>query len=57
MGMSADLAGLILEMAGALNSGHMRVLEPRSKTNTTSTSFETFVEEEFVPAYRAQIAA
>jgi uncharacterized protein YbjT (DUF2867 family) len=57
MGMSANLADLILEMAGALNSGHMRALEPRSAANTTATSFETFVEEEFAPAYREQAAA
>jgi uncharacterized protein YbjT (DUF2867 family) len=57
MGMSANLAGLILEMADALNSGHMKALEPRTAANTTPTSFETFVEEEFAPAYREQVAA
>ena len=57
MGMSADLVGLILEMASALNSGYMKALEPRSAGNTTPTPFETFVEEEFAPAYREQMAA
>jgi len=57
LGMSANLAGLILEMAAALNSGHMRALEPRKAQNTTHTSFETFVKEEFVPLYRAQTKA
>jgi uncharacterized protein YbjT (DUF2867 family) len=57
MGMTANFVGLILEMAGALNSGHMKALEPRSATNTTPTSFETFVEEEFAAAYREQTAA
>ncbi len=57
MGMSVNFAGLILEMAGALNSGHMKALEPRSAANTTPTSFETFVQEEFAPAYREQAAA
>jgi uncharacterized protein YbjT (DUF2867 family) len=57
MGMSANLADLILEMAGALNSGYMTALEPRSAANTTPTSFETFVEDEFAPAYREQVAA
>ena len=57
MGMSDNFAGLILEMAGALNSGHMRALEPRSAANTTSTKFETFVTESFVPAYQQQAAA
>jgi len=57
MGMSANLVGLILEMAAALNSGYMTALEPRSAGNTTPTPFETFVEEEFAPAYREQMAA
>jgi uncharacterized protein YbjT (DUF2867 family) len=56
-GLSEDLARLILEMAGALNSGHMKALEPRSTRNTTPTSFETFVIEEFVPVYEQQAAA
>src|SRR5579864_529789 len=57
MGMSSNLAELILEMAQALNSGHMRALEPRSSRNTTPTSFETFVAEEFLAAYRGQSQA
>jgi uncharacterized protein YbjT (DUF2867 family) len=57
MGMSPNVAGLILEMSAALNSGHMRALEHRSTRNTTATSFETFVKEEFVPLYRAQTKA
>jgi len=57
MGMSPNLASLILEMAEALNSGHMRALEQRSARNTTPTSFETFVREEFVPLYQAQTKA
>jgi uncharacterized protein YbjT (DUF2867 family) len=57
MGMSDNMAGLILEMAGALNSGHMRALEARSAVNTTPTKFETFVAESFVPAYQQQAAA
>ncbi|MGO9862605.1 MAG: NmrA family NAD(P)-binding protein [Terriglobales bacterium] len=57
IGMSDNLAGLILEMAAALNSGHMRALESRSATNTTPTNFETFVAEAFVPAYQQQAAA
>jgi uncharacterized protein YbjT (DUF2867 family) len=57
MGMSSNLAEHILEMAHALNSGHMRALEPRAAQNTTPTSLETFVKEEFVPLYRAQTKA
>jgi uncharacterized protein YbjT (DUF2867 family) len=54
MGMSPNVASLILEMAEALNSGHMRALEQRSARNTTPTSFETFVQEEFLPVFRGQ---
>jgi uncharacterized protein YbjT (DUF2867 family) len=57
MGMSSNVASLILEMAEALNSGHMRALEQRSARNTTPTSFETFVKEEFVPLYEGQLRA
>jgi uncharacterized protein YbjT (DUF2867 family) len=52
MGMSSNMADLLLEMAGALNSGHMKMLEPRSAANTTPTTLETFVAEVFLPAYR-----
>jgi len=54
MGMSSNMADLLLEMAGALNSGHMKMLEPRSAANTTPTTLETFVAEIFMPAYRGK---
>jgi uncharacterized protein YbjT (DUF2867 family) len=57
MGMSDNFVGQVLEMAGALNSGHMRALEPRTSRNTTPTPFEGFVAESFVPAYQHQPAA
>jgi hypothetical protein len=53
-GMSADLVDLILEMAFAMNTGLMRALEPRSARNTTPTTYETFVEQEFLPHYRRE---
>ena len=56
MGMSPNMADLLLEMSEALNSGHMRALEPRSAQNTTPTTIEAFVAEVFVPAYRAKAA-
>jgi len=56
MGMSPNMADLLLEMAEALNSGHMRPLEPRSPQNTTPTTIETFVAEVFAPVYRANAA-
>ena len=57
LGMSENMADMLLEMAGALNSGHMMALEPRTAQNTTPTSFEAFVKEEFVPAYRGKSQA
>ena len=57
LGMSPNMADLILEMSAALNSGYMRALEPRSPQNTTPTSYETFVTEEFVPLYEGKAAA
>jgi uncharacterized protein YbjT (DUF2867 family) len=57
MGMSENFVDLYLEMADALNSGHMKMQEPRSPRNTTPTPFEAFVAETFVPAYQHQQAA
>ncbi len=57
MGMSANMADLLLEMTGAMNAGYMKPLEPRSAANTTPTTYETFVAEEFAPAYQQQSAA
>jgi uncharacterized protein YbjT (DUF2867 family) len=55
-GMSKHVAALIVEMANAINSGYVKALEPRSVKNTTPTSFEQFVREAFVPAYKGQAA-
>lgn len=57
MGMSEQVANLLVEMTAALNSGKMHPLEPRTQQNTTPTSYETFVNESFVPAYQQQAAA
>jgi len=57
MGMSDNFAGQLLELAAALNSGHLVALESRNAGNTTPTSYETFVAEVFLPAYRQQAAA
>ncbi len=57
MGMSPNMADLLLEMSASLNSGYMRALEQRSAGNSTPTPFETFVAEEFVPLYQRQSAA
>lgn len=57
LGMSANIADLVLELGAALNSGHARALEPRTAKNTTPTSFETFVKEQFLPLYKGQASA
>lgn len=54
LGMSENVADLILEMAGALNSGHMRALEPRTAENTTPTSLEDFAAKVFAPAFQGK---
>jgi uncharacterized protein YbjT (DUF2867 family) len=56
MGMSQRTADMMVEMAEAQNSGRVRALEARSQRNTTPTSYEQFVAEEFVPAYQASSA-
>ena len=57
IGMSEQVANLLLEMTHALNSGTMHALEPRTPQNTTPTSYETFSADVFVPAYQHQAAA
>lgn len=57
LGMSSDMADLLLEMADSMNSGYIKMLEPRTRENTTPTTFETFVEEVFVPTYRGKAAS
>lgn len=51
MGASANVAGLVVELGNALNSGHIKMLEPRSSSSTTATSYESFVADVFVPAF------
>jgi uncharacterized protein YbjT (DUF2867 family) len=57
MGLSANVAGLLLEMSAAINAGQVRALEPRSPRNTTPKTYEAFVAETFVPVYKGQIRA
>jgi uncharacterized protein YbjT (DUF2867 family) len=56
MGMSKSIAALIIEMAGAINSGHMAALETRTPENTTPTSYESFVNETFLPQFKGVAA-
>jgi uncharacterized protein YbjT (DUF2867 family) len=56
-GFSSKKAAVYIEMFQAINAGVLAPLEPRSPQNTTPTSFETFVRDVFVPAYRAQASA
>jgi hypothetical protein len=54
--MSPNQADLLLEMAEAMNTKHVRMLEPRSSANSTPTTIETFIAETFVPAYHGKAA-
>jgi uncharacterized protein YbjT (DUF2867 family) len=56
MGFTENTAGLLLDMADALNTGHMKALEPRSEANTTRTTIEKFVADEFLPRFRGKSA-
>jgi uncharacterized protein YbjT (DUF2867 family) len=57
MGMSEPVAKLLVEMTNLMNAGKMRQHESRNARNTTSTSYETFAAEVFVPAYQQEAAA
>lgn len=52
-GFSHDVATLFSEMSQAFNEGRMTSNETRGAANTTTTRFETFVDEVLVDAYNA----
>jgi hypothetical protein len=45
---------LYIEMYKAINAGIVAAQEPRSRENTTPTSFEKFVQDVFAPAYHGK---
>jgi len=57
MGMSAKKAGVYIEMFKAINASVLAAQEPRSRENTTPTSFEKFVQDVFAPAYQGKTRA
>ena len=57
MGMPPKKASVYIEMFKAINAGVLAAREPRSRENTTPTSFETFVRDVFVPAYHGKTRA
>jgi uncharacterized protein YbjT (DUF2867 family) len=56
MGIPSKTAGQFVEMYKAMNEGIVVNEEPRSSENSTPTSFERFVQDVFVPAYRSKAA-
>jgi uncharacterized protein YbjT (DUF2867 family) len=54
MGMSPKKAAVYIEMFQAINAGVLAAQEQRSPENSTPTSFEKFVQDLFVAAYRGQ---
>jgi uncharacterized protein YbjT (DUF2867 family) len=57
MGASESMAKSMIEMTEALNSGHMASLEKRTPQNSTPTSFEIFVKQEFAPQFLGKPAS
>ena len=54
MGMTPKKAAVYIEMFKAINAGVLAAQEPRSRENSTPTSFEVFVQDVFAPAYRGK---
>jgi uncharacterized protein YbjT (DUF2867 family) len=54
MGMPPKKAAVYIEMFKAINAGVLAAQEPRSRENTTTTSFERFVQDVFAPAYHGK---
>jgi uncharacterized protein YbjT (DUF2867 family) len=57
MGMPAKKAAVYIEMFKAINASVLAAQEPRSRENTTPTSFEKFVQDVFVPTYHGKAHA
>jgi uncharacterized protein YbjT (DUF2867 family) len=54
MGMPPKKAAVYIELFQAINTGVLAAQEPRSRENTTPTSFENFVRDAFAPAYQGK---
>src|ERR1700761_4491086 len=57
LGVPPKGAAMYIEMYKSINAGVLVPLEPRSKDNTTPTSFERFVQDVFVAAYHRKAAS
>src|SRR5258705_13402971 len=57
MGMTPKKAAVYIEMFKAINAGILAAQEPRSRENTTPTSFEQFVQDVFAPVYHGKARA
>ncbi len=54
LGVPPKGAAMYIEMYKAINAGVLVPLEPRSRENTSPTSFEQFVQDVFAPAYHGK---
>lgn len=54
MGMSPKKAAVYIEMFKAINASILAAQEPRSRQNSTPTSFEQFVQDVFAAAYHGK---
>jgi uncharacterized protein YbjT (DUF2867 family) len=55
-GMSEAVADMMLEMYDAIETGKMRMLQPRSEETTTTTTFADFARESIVPRIHEGVA-
>ena len=54
MGIPPKTAAEYIELYKAINAGVLAAEEPRSRENSTPTSFEAFVQDVFAPAYHGK---
>jgi uncharacterized protein YbjT (DUF2867 family) len=55
-GMPPKKAAVYIELFKSINTGILVAQEPRSRENTTTTSFEEFVQDVFAPAYSGNMS-
>jgi uncharacterized protein YbjT (DUF2867 family) len=54
-GVSDNVAAMMTEVPHAVNTGHLRMTQPRTPHTTTPTSLETFIKTEFVAALNGRM--
>jgi uncharacterized protein YbjT (DUF2867 family) len=56
-GVAENVVAMMVEVGEAVNFGHIRTRQPRTDASVTPTTFEQFVAEELLPAFRTSLTS